>query len=88
MPFNIVCVRCNKLMATVEKAKVRDWVQTHDVEICDTCVAAESSLRKFYEKEKDKYVKQHKAVLDAAVESLDRKVRELAHGNHRSATKS
>jgi hypothetical protein len=83
MPFNIMCVRCGTKIATVEMNKVRDWTQTHDVEICKGCVEKEEKLREFFEKQKKGYIKRLDVLCQEAVTELDKKVKELAHAEYR-----
>jgi len=82
MPFNITCVRCGGKIATVEKDKVRDWVQTHDIEVCKGCVDKEDALRAFFDKQKNGYIKKLNAVCEQAVTDLNEKIKEI-HVEHR-----
>lgn len=82
MPFNITCVRCGSKIATVEKNKVRDWVQTHDIEICKDCTDKEEKLRAFFDKQKNGYIKRLNAVMESAVEQLNNEIEKL-NAEHR-----
>lgn len=85
MPFNVVCSRCNALMATIERNKVRDYTQIHQEEICKNCITQEASLRKFFEKQKNVYITKLERTLEEAIQKLDQEVKELAVGNDRAA---
>lgn len=77
MPFNITCVRCNGKIATIEKNKVRDWVQTHDIEVCKTCTDKEEMLLAFFNKRKDGYIKKLNVILEEAKTDLTEHIKEL-----------
>ena len=85
MPFNVTCGRCNALIATITKDKVRDYTQTHETEICAKCVKKEDEMRSFYEKRKKQYIAKLDAILNDAIEDLDSKIKEMTHGISRAA---
>ena len=85
MPFNITCVRCGDKIATIEKNKIRDWVQTHDLEVCKLCQQKEEKLRSFFAKQKNLYVKRLDEVLESAVKDLNEQIRGLSDGVDRAA---
>lgn len=82
MPFNIMCIRCGTKIATVEMNKVRDWTQTHDVEVCKTCVDKEEKLRVFFDKQKNGYIKKLNVICESAVAQLNNEIKEL-NAEHR-----
>ena len=83
MPFNITCIRCGGKIATVEKNKVRDWVQTHDVEVCNDCIKKEENLRSFFDKQKNGYSKKLNVICDEAIAQLNNEIKEL-NAEHRA----
>ena len=85
MPFNVTCVRCNALITTITKDKVRDYTQIHETEICKKCVQKEEEMRSFYEKRKKQYMAKLDSILTEAIEDLDNKIKEIAHGISRAA---
>ena len=79
MPVNLLCERCGKSIGNFPYDKVRDYVQANG-ETCKECLKNEDKLIKFWEREKNGYIRKLDLILEEAKQALADKINELANG--------
>ena len=78
MPVTLKCERCNRRIGDFPYDKVRDFVQAHG-EICKDCLKREEKLIKFYDDQKNIYIRKMDKLLDEAKMELAKEVRNLGN---------
>ena len=80
MAVNFACDWCGKHMATVTRAQMKDYTQTHE-DICKECVEKRELLKTRLEDFKTMWDKAFAKFKQNAEEDLAREIRQIADGS-------
>jgi len=80
VPIDILCELCNRRIATVTYAKVRDYIQQNG-EICITCKKKSDQLEAMFEKKKERFIQQFDKLLEVSKFELSEEIKKLAQND-------
>jgi len=79
MPCDILCELCNRKIASVTYAKVKEYVIANG-EVCTICQRKTEKLEAMFEKKKERFTQRFEKLLVEAKQELSEAIKELAVG--------
>jgi len=83
MPVDLRCDRCNKKIASVPYAKIREYVQKNG-ETCTPCLEKEEALKNFYLGRRKSFDRRMDGLIEKALEELKKEIMKMAGSNTES----
>lgn len=79
MALRLFCERCYKHIVTLPAEKVAGYISKHG-EVCAACMKKEDALISFFDKQKEKWIKDLGALKQRAIDDLQIEIERLTTG--------
>lgn len=78
MSIEIKCDWCGRHMSTVSYQKAREYIQKHG-EVCGHCTKKITALEAFFDKKRERFMRQFDRLLDTSKNEFSEEVKRLAN---------